>query len=408
MQISANALDKQSRILYILAAKSRVNTKKASTMKTWRKILLLWVGLMLTYAGSILFLPHGQIGGIDFLNRSIQALLFFVSLYLFLREPNRKNKFIFLNFTIFFFVCILQLLLEFVGAGAILFPSHRYANFFFGEYILLAYVYSLGIAIFYLVIDLMFRDLKIFQKYLVTFIIITVSFVFLFKDFLRNPMYPYETEAIQQWKSLSKVIPESGEIPSAVELANQVTLQSWKDGKAVGDLYPAENVSRIEDLRPYLQGENWQVLFWTPLYKLTIGSNVALIFFIILFFGYQYKKDPPQGAYIDKIMFLFLLFCSMEILHTWGFMNSVEWSSLTQMFRIGLFVTLIIEMLIALFFGLRLRFITSVQGEFYETELATNPQQVSRWRDWLDNLVLSQFFNFKMFNGRLFQNSSEK
>jgi hypothetical protein len=136
--------------------------------------------------------------------------------------------------------------------------------------------------------------------------------------------------------------------------------------------------------------------------------NVLMIGWIILFFGYQYKKDPPQGAYVDKIMFLFLLICSMDIVHNWGFIKSIEWNSFGEIFRIGQYVTILIELLMVLFFSLRLRFITSVQGEFYEAELAAHPQQISRWRDWVDNMVLAKFFNFKIFNGRLFQNPNAK
>jgi hypothetical protein len=62
--------------------------------------------------------------------------------------------------------------------------------------------------------------------------------------------------------------------------------------------------------------------------------------------------------------------------------------------------------LMVLFFALRLRFISSVQGEYYEAELQANPATVTRWRDWVDNLVLSHFFNYKLFNGRLFQKTS--
>ena len=93
----------------------------------------------------------------------------------------------------------------------------------------------------------------------------------------------------------------------------------------------------------------------------------------------------------------------MEILHNWGYIKSVEWNSLTELFSVGQYISIAIQLMMVLFFSLRLKFITSVQGEFYETELASNPQQVSRWRDWVDNLVLAQFFNFKLFNGRLFQ-----
>ncbi len=62
----------------------------------------------------------------------------------------------------------------------------------------------------------------------------------------------------------------------------------------------------MEYLAPYLEGDNWMVLLAKPLYLGHISMNVLLIGFILLFFGYQYKKDPPQGAYIDKMMFLFL------------------------------------------------------------------------------------------------------
>ena len=96
--------------------------------------------------------------------------------------------------------------------------------------------------------------------------------------------------------------------------------------------------------------------------------NVVACFFIILFFGYQYRKDPPQGAYVDKIMFLLLLYCSMEIFHSWSYIHAVEWEEFIEIFVIGQYVTIFILSLIAMFFALRLRFVTSVAGEFYENE----------------------------------------
>ncbi len=57
---------------------------------------------------------------------------------------------------------------------------------------------------------------------------------------------------------------------------------------------------------------------------------------------------------------------------------------------------------VAVFFGLRLRFIMSAKGEFYELELAQRPAGVTRWRDTLDNMVVDSFFNRKSIVGRLF------
>lgn len=272
----------------------------------------------------------------------------------------------------------------------------------------MAYALFLSVGVVYLVIDLLFREMRVYRKYLATFVIVLAFFGVLFHQYFKNPLYLYTTEEIKQWKTLNDQIPPGAETPIAAELSNTVRLQAWRDGVAVGDLYPEENLRRIEELIPYLEGDSYKILLWKPMSMNMIYMNVLVIGFLLLYFGYQYRKDPPQGAYIDKITFLFLLFSSTEILHQWGYIKSVEISALTDLFIIGQYITTAIQLGMVLFFGLRLRFISSVQGEFYETELQTNPQQISRWRDWIDNLVIAKFFNQKLFNGRLFQNPSAK
>jgi len=369
------------------------------------KIILLWLLILAVYVGCLQLFPHSPAPASAHLNRIIQSLLLVITVFIFLKEPNRKNKFIFLNFLIYFSLCILALVYDFVGKA---FYIDKYAKHIFLQYLTMGYVLFMAISIIYVVIDLLFREFKVFQKYICTFIIALGIFIWLFHPFVQNSLYLYSTEEIKQFKALDSAIPPGSEIPSAVQLANKVTLQSWKDGKAIGDLYPEDNLRRIEYLLPYLEGENYKVLMLRPFYFCIIGMDVLILAFVILYFGYQYKKDPPQGAYIDKIMFLFLLISSIDILHLWGFNKSVEWGSFSELFIIGQYITVLTELMMVLFFSLRLSFITSVQGEFYETELATNPRQVSRLRDWVDNMVLSHFFNFKLFNGRLFQNPSEK
>jgi hypothetical protein len=97
----------------------------------------------------------------------------------------------------------------------------------------------------------------------------------------------------------------------------------------------------------------------------------------------------------------------METLHFWEYIKSIEWNYYMEISNLGQYITISVELLIALFFGMRLKFITSVQGEFYEAELAANPEQISRWRDWIDDLVLSHFFNSKPLMGRFFQSTSD-
>ena len=380
-------------------------------MKTSLKILIIWFGIFSLYFAGMMFFPHRETPTVGHINTFIQILLFLVSIFIIRKEPNPKNKFIFINFLIYFAVAFFSLLYDFMGIA--IFPSYKYASHIYFQYISITYVLTLSFAIVYLVMDLLFRDFKVYQKYLATVLIVFTFFGYLFYPFFQEPLYLYSTEDIQQWRALDAAADSyksthHDEIPGAQVLGNNVTLQAWKNGVPVADLYPDANLKRIEELVPYLESENWRVLLLKPLFLNTIYMNVLLVGFILLFFGYQYKKDPPQGAYIDKIMFLVLLSSSMDILHNWGYIKSVEWGSMTELFAVGQYITIFAEVMMVLFFSLRLRFITSVQGEFYELELAEHPKEISRWRDWVDNLVLSHFFNLKIFNGRLFQNPSGK
>ncbi len=373
-------------------------------MKLSLKIVIIWTGIVIIYALSALVFPHQQTPVAATTHRVIQSLLFVLSVFLYQRDPNRRNKFIFLNFVVYYSVVFLAFFYEFISPDW--FPQNKYVTVFYFQYLSIGYTVALAIAVCYLAVDLLFSHFRVYQKYIFTFALVLPFVGFLFYPFFKEPLFLYSTESIKQWKQLSTFVGQSKEAPSSLELASTVTLHTWREGVAVGDLYPEANQKRIEELVPYLEGENWMVILWEPLYLKTIYTNMFLVGLILLFFGYQYKKDPPQGAYIDKIMFMLLLMSSMDILHNWGYIRSVEWGSMTELFAVAQYVFVSAELLMVVFFILRLRFISSVQGEFYELEIAENPNQISRWRDWVDNLVLSHFFSAKSFKGRLFQATS--
>lgn len=374
-------------------------------MKQPKKIFLIWGGITALYFISLPFADLNILLGADVLNRSIQTLLFVLSVFIAINEPNGRSRAIFINFSMFFGICTLMMLQPFMGRA--FFTDEPYAYFLFWQYSSLAYILSLSLGIVYLVVDLLFKDFKVIQKYAVAATISISFFLFYYAPFFENPLYLYTTEETQQLKSLQMAVRPGEEIPTAAEMASRLTLESWRDGKPIGELFPEQNLKRIEYLIPYVEGEDtWMVILTKPMYINFIYMNILAIGFILLFFGYQYKKDPPQGAYIDKMMFLFLIYCSMEILHFWEYIRSIEWNYYMEISNIGQYITIFVELLIAFFFALRLRFITSVQGEFYETELARNPEQISRWRDWVDNLVLSHFFNSNPLIGRFFQTTS--
>jgi len=151
--------------------------------------------------------------------------------------------------------------------------------------------------------DLLFQQFKAYQKYIATLAVVFVFFVYYFYPMLRDPLYLYSTEEIKQFKTLSSFVQSDREIPSAAQLASSVRLQNWSDGKPVGDLYPQENLKRIDELTPYLEGENYMVLLWKPLFLDTIYMNVLMIGSIILFFGYQYKKN--KTTFLSTVYYRF-------------------------------------------------------------------------------------------------------
>ncbi|MGA9364577.1 MAG: hypothetical protein WBW16_09440 [Bacteroidota bacterium] len=381
-------------------------------MSTAKKIFWMWSACLAVLAAS-LFFTHSEVGTLALMGTALRVLLFILSVYLLWKEPNRNNRLIFLNFALFFSFSFLHHIYNFVGAGGSLFVHEPYARHYYYQYVdRLGFYFFLSLAIVYTVIDSLFRDFKVYQKYLFALAIVGGLTAIYYHPYFQDPKFLYKTEDILDWKALdnarSAYIEANGSEPSSATLANQVTLHAWKDGAAVGDLYVEKNTQRIDDLAKYLAGDNYLVLLWKPMHMNVIYMNVVCLFFLLLFFGYQYKKDPPQGAYVDKIMFLFLLFCSMEILHAWGYIKAVEWDTMTEIFQAGQYITIGILMFMILFFSLRLRFITSVKGEFYESELVHNAQHITRWRDWVDNLVVHYFLNPKALRGRLLALWTEK
>jgi hypothetical protein len=379
-------------------------------MKKGTKILLLWSAIISGFALVLFGQKQQPFGYAQLIVTAIQVLIALIASFLAVHEPNRKNRFLFLNFSFFFFLSVLSLLSTLLQS--LLASIDVYLPFKIAQYIKGIHYGVLAFAIVYLVIDSLFRDLRIFHKYAATAVIVFAFFISYFSSFLADPKYGYTTADIQDFRAVDRMyttlINSTAKVPTPEEVAQQLSLPAWGDFQPVGKLYAENNLQRIKEIFAYLPGDNYNILLYKPIHVYVIKMNVVACFFIVLFFGYQYKKDPPQGAYVDKIMFLLLLFCSMEIFHAWSFIHTVEWEEFLQIFVIGQYITIFILLMLAMFFGLRLRFVTSVAGEFYENELVHSAQHITRWRDWLDNIVLHHFFNPKAIKGVLFSQRTQK
>jgi len=375
-------------------------------MSLSRKIFNWWVAILTVFAVSLAVLPNHGSSFPGFLSYSLQALLFVISIYIVIKEPIRKNKYIFVNFAIFFAFSFLDHIYTFVGTGGAIFSDQLFLRLYLGQYVFYgAYFLCLSFAIIYLSIDVLFRDFHTYQKYIITAGIAVTFFGFYYAPYFEDPKYLHHTADVLDYKTLASSydewMDEVGTPPTAATLAEITEMYSWKNGVKTGVLFPEEKMARAQELYAYLPN-NWPVLVFKPLYLDALRMSVVCIGFILLFFGYLYMKDPPQGAYIEKMMLLFLVFSSLEVLHDWTAMKEVEWAAASSIWMVGLYVSNFVLALLAGAFSMRLRFITSVKGEFYEQELAQSPTAVTRWRDSLDNLVVEKFFNRKLILGRMF------
>ncbi len=367
-------------------------------MRIPRTIFWIWLASLGIFGACLLAFPHRPLAGSTVAAIVVQMLLFLQCLRLADSEPTPKNKPIFLNFAILFATSLVFAVFPFVGPGGSLFTDDPYARVYVQQYLGLGlYYFGLSLAIVYLAIDALLRDFRIWQKYVIALSIVAGFYIFHNYSLYSDPKFLYHTSDIADWKAIdyaaTKYQKEQGVMPQPAEIAPVVELYSWREGQKTGTLFPEEKLRRVTELYPYLEGDNYIILVYRPLYMNVIYLCVLSVGFILLFFGYQYMKDPPQGAYIERIMFLFLILLSLEILHAWSFVKSVEWGALAEVLGMGQYVSVGVLALIGVFFTLRLRFISSVKGEFYEQELAVSPAGVVRWRDSLDNMVIRHFLD---------------
>jgi hypothetical protein len=372
-------------------------------MKNLWKLLAIWTVGVGVGALALTFFPNSGPSNVSLAVEAIMFLTGLVCLWVFFKEPGKTNKPIFLNFAVFFLFSIVSFAYKFVGYSIL--PGNPWAALYVFEFQVMVHFFLLAFAVVYVVIDSLFNEFFAYKKYLLATLIVGGTFAYYYHPYVENPDYLRTTQDILDCKaissSLKQIHSEGISGPSPEMVASRTDLGFWKDGVQIGSLYDDQKTKRVQELLPYLDGDNVYVLLYKPLYLSNIYVNVLCVVFVFLFFGYQYKNDPPQGAYIEKIIFLFLPYCSLEILHHFAYIKSVEYSTFQDVQQIGFYLTLTNLVLLLSFFSLRLRFITSVKGEFYERELVSDAEHISRWRDAFDNLVVRHFLNPKAVHGRL-------
>jgi hypothetical protein len=299
-------------------------------------------------------------------------------------------------------------LINFIGHGAAFLSEDQWIRTIVDQYVFrIGYFSVLAFTVVYITVDLLLRDFSTGTKYLLAVAVVGGFTAYYYLPFLQDPVHFVTTDEMLQWKDVDTIrkayVAEFGREPSEDELVAYVPeMYTYHNKARIGILYEAEKERRIRELYPYVSDPAaYVILMFKPFHTNAIQMSVVCLGFILLFFGYQYMKDPPQGAYIEKIMFLLLVFCTLEIVHAYSFLHMIQWDAFIDVIDVGGYISVGVLLLLASFFGLRLRFITSAKGEFYEQELAMSPGGITRWRDLLDNVVIEKFFNRKLILGRL-------
>ena len=367
----------------------------------------MWVAFLIAHFGALLLLPHRHYSTISSVNIGLQFLLFLLC-YKMARKDDKTFRPVTVNLTIFFGFSILMYLSIFVGT--VLFTSNQYASVYYHECVNKFGVNAvLVIAVVYLIVDYRFQKWRTITKYAITLSILAALMVFLYLPYLQDPLYLYRTEEYSRYLELksahSSIIKESGTEPMSSEVIERALMNRGLQVDKLNPEYLARERGSLSELTKYLAGGNELILFWKPLNLNTVYVNAVLLGLIAIFYLLKLFNDRPHGAYFEKIIFLFFLFCAIEILHAWAYTQSAD-ERLTDaklyyaIHEVGQYLTIVVLLALVYVCSVRLRFILSPVGRYYERQIVLNPERVSRWRDEIDRLILKAFLHRAPFSGR--------
>jgi len=365
-------------------------------MKTVRKILLIWgVTLGLILAGAIAYPEFGGISVSDLLLPASSSLLGVVSYFVHRRENGNGAKLVFLNFALFFGVNGLSRPL-YQLAKRVLFDSNSWSDHYFYQYSWLVYFLLLSLCVILLAIDYAVTVRSIYVKYAVALVIVGAVWLVVFYPFIVDARYLYNVDDYRNFiavrTSVTSLQSQGIANPSTEQIVSQAQL-------TLAGIVPNDETFHVEEeryvahLREYLPGSNRILLILKPLWnscsRISLLSVVLLLFCIM----HQYFVDSPRGAYMEKIVWCLLPYCGFEALHFYTYTTVTNLDALTNIVEVGVYLSMAVMWMLILIFSLRLRFIETVEGKFYERRLLSDPSRITRWRDALDSWILKEFMN---------------
>ncbi len=364
-------------------------------MKQELKIVIGYAVLLVLLGAAAFLFPHREFDTVGVVNVSLQLLLAFLSILIMKNSDDASQQGIFFFSSLLFGSGLLLLLSLFAGSSFL--KGSTYGPFLYYLYVNkagLALVSSL--AVLSVAVDYVFHRFSAMRKLLLTLVLAGTLVYSLFSSFVVHPF-----NLFKEWDYLvlygmtqaqSTLQPGNVARLSDADLAATISRQAPKTSPlSVARTNSEELTADVGRLREYLQGDGLTKVFWRPLDLALIYLRVALLAVIALLLAMFYRTNAHLGAYVDKILILFFLFFSMEIFHTAGFLLTSNPEAFHTVFRVGQYFTIFCLLLMVYAYDLKLRFVLSVAGKYYEFAVQRTPEKVTRWRDELDQLILRAF-----------------
>lgn len=362
-------------------------------MKLKLKILLCWL-LLIALTRLSLLLPHRPLDDAGLLTFYVQLLLCLISLVI-AKHSQKTQRYVFINFAIFFGYAIPLLLSAFVGES--LFAGNANGSFY--SYL---FVNGLGaglvllFVVIYTIMDYLSSQNKIMKRYAVSLLLALVLAGSPFLPFIMNPLQLSHEPEYESLQNLSTAFhARSAQLhrePTDEELAATISPSQTTFATMTSDMNYDGALKKVRELRPYLQEGGATTMFWRPIFRSSVIINGIVLLFLGFFFSLHYRYGKPCGAYIDKILLLFFIFSSLEIIHSIGDIYSYSLERFSDVFSIGHYFTILCLLGMVYAFDQKLNFALSVTGKYYEEMLVREPMKTTRWVDRVDSIILRTFF----------------
>jgi hypothetical protein len=367
----------------------------SGTKKLFLQVLLIWIVLSAVVFAGVFTDPEGawkRVGRLSL--RELHVLLCAITFLLYKTEIRKVSRYVFLNFSIFFFYSAISHAVCSTLQHWIKWKD-EWTGFFFYEYSLILYFPLLMFSVGYLVIDLALDRSRVLHKYLFVLLVTVIASVSFFFPYITDRKFLYSTTDIQDYRAIRSAIEKLQKtgvpMPSSNEIATVVHFAISGGSTPANELPKLAREARVSAILPYMKGYDFQVLIYRPLWWDCFGMSLVCVIFLVFSIAHQFVADPPGGAYFEKVVWCFLLYCGFEVLHYYAYTEVISWEMFGQVELLGWYLSMCVMLIVLSLFIVRLRFIRSIEGQYYENRLIMDPSRITRWRDAFDNWVLRHF-----------------